>query len=289
MSDDSLVHAACDLCGCDEHKVLFRKKDTTSYWLAKCAEDKSLDPATEFPIVECARCRHVYVTPRLSPEVNADIYARFWQSYEPQGLREDEFAVYLCRQLAKLTHFGKLLDFGCGWGHYVQAAQTVGWDAVGFEVDPKKIQFARDHGLNAVHGELLDRVFKPETFDAVIAQQVFEHLYNPVSYLKEIQRILKPGGVLFVSVPNYGSVVARMEGPNWEMVSPVAHVRYFTGRGLKRFLSEHGFVVVPKCYLRRFKSNLLKNLLYQGLTAVENVFDIYPHALSLYARKISPI
>jgi SAM-dependent methyltransferase len=279
-------HAPCDLCGCAEHKVLFRKKDTTSYWLAKCAEDKSLDPETEFPIVECARCRHVFVSPRLSPAVNADIYARFWRKYEPETVPEDEFALYLCRQLAALTHRGKLLDFGCGWGHYLNAAQKVGWDAIGIEVDPAKVAFARRHGLNAVEGELIDHTFPDETFDAVIAQQVFEHLYDPVSYVKEIKRILKPGGVFFCSVPNYGSLTARIEGPKWDMVSPVGHVRYFTGSRLARFLSDHGFAVLPKRYLTRFQGHALKDLVYQALVACENTFHVYPHtSLSLYARK----
>ncbi len=287
MTDNPLVSVACDLCGCDRNKVLFRKKDTTSYWLAKCAEDKSLDPNTEFPIVECARCGHVYVTPRLSPALIADIYARFWQSHKPKTLPKDEFAYYLCRHLAKLGHYGKLLDFGCGWGQYLAAAQAVGWDAVGIEVDPEKIAFARSQGLNAVQGELLDRTFDSETFDAVIAQQVFEHLYDPVSYMEEIKRILKPGGIVFVSVPNYGSIRAKLAGANWDMVSPVAHVRYFTGSILKRLLVDHGFEVLSKRYVRRFEDSLLKDVAYQASVACENAFQVYPRsALSLYACKV---
>ena len=163
----------------------------------------------------------------------------------------------------------------------------IGWDAVELrEVDPEKIAFVKVHGLNAVQGELLDRIFERETFDAVIAQQVFEHLYDPVSYVEEIRRILKPGGVFFVSVPNYGSIVARIAGPKWDMVGPVGHVRYFTGSRLTRFLSDHGFAVLPKRYVTRFKGSALKNLVYQGLVACENTFHVYPHKLSLYTRKI---
>jgi SAM-dependent methyltransferase len=228
----------------------------------------------------------VFVTPRLSPELIADIYARFWRSYKPQALPQDPFAYHLCRHLAKFSEFGKLLDFGCGWGQYLGAAKAVGWDAIGIEIDPEKIEFARSQGLNAVQGELLDGIFDSETFDAVIAQQVFEHLYDPVSYIEEIRRVLKPGGVLFVSVPNYGSVLARFAGANWDMVSPVAHVRYFTSGTLKQLLSDHGFEVLSKRYVRRFENNLLKDMAYQASVVFENVFQIYPRtALSLYACK----
>ena len=279
-------YVACDLCGCADHRVLFRTKDTTSYWLAKCSEDTSLDPDTECPIVECVQCRHVFVTPRLKLEIITDIYARFWQKYRPQSLTHDEFALYLCRQLAALTPRGKLLDFGCGWGHYLQAAQVIGWDAVGLEVDPEKIAFVKVHGLNAVQGELLDRIFERETFDAVIAQQVFEHLYDPVSYVEEVLADLETRRRVLCQCTELWQHRGENRGPKWDMVGPVGHVRYFTGSRLTRFLSDHGFAVLPKRYVTRFKGSALKNLVYQGLVACENTFHVYPHKLSLYTRKI---
>jgi SAM-dependent methyltransferase len=283
--EKAFERASCDLCGCSDQTLLFTKKDTTSYWRAKCAEDASIDVETEFPVVRCKRCNHVYVSPRLKPEVNADIYARFWSSYEPEELLHDDFAVYLCRQLAGMTRLGRLLDFGCGWGNFLSAARETGWDAVGIEVDPAKIDFARKHGLNAVQGDLLAGTFPAGSFDAIIAQQVFEHLYQPAAYLEEIRRLLRPGGIVFIGVPNYGGLSAKLKGPDWDMISPVAHVRYFTARTMSRFLNQHGLVPVRKRYLRRFRHSILRELVYQSIVFVENEAGLYPHTLSMYARK----
>jgi SAM-dependent methyltransferase len=281
---EAFENANCDLCGGSRHTVLLRKKDTTSYWRAKCAED-GLDPDTEFPIVQCGDCRHVFVSPRLKQPIVADIYARFWKKYQPAELKADAFAIYLCRQLHALSGGGRLLDFGCGWGNYLAAARAVGFDAVGIEVDRAKIDFARAHGLTAVEGDLLDRSFADASFDAAIAQQVFEHLYDPVPYLEELRRVLKPGGVLFLSVPNYGGLAAKLQGPRWDMMSPVGHVRYFDRRTLGKFLVDHGFKLERKRYLRRFERGVVKNLAYQATVWLENELDVYPHSLALYARK----
>jgi SAM-dependent methyltransferase len=277
-------HANCDLCSGNRQTVLLRKKDTTSYWRAKCAED-GIDPDTQFPIVRCDDCGHVFVSPRLKPAIVADVYARFWKKYQPDSLRADSFALYLCRQLHALSGGGKLLDFGCGWGNYLAAARDVGFDGIGIEVDRAKVDFARSHGLTAIEGDLLDRAFPDASFDAAIAQQVFEHLYDPAPYLEELRRVLKPGGVLFLSVPNYGGLAAKLKGARWDMMSPVGHVRYFDRRTLGKFLADHGFVLERKRYLRRFDRGFVKNLVYQAVVLLENALDVYPHSLALYARK----
>jgi SAM-dependent methyltransferase len=285
MDDAMLEHVPCDLCGCSTHKVLFRKKDTTSYWRDKCIEDPHLDVETEFPIVQCGRCSHVYVNPRLRQEINSDIYARLWRTSEPAKLQTDDYSFYVCRQLAAMAGLGKLLDFGCGWGMYLAAARSVGWDAVGIEVDSAKIDFLSRHGLEAVQGDLLDRLFADSSFDAVIAQQVFEHLYDPLAYLEEIRRILKPGGILFISVPNYGGLKAKLRGASWHMISPIAHVRYFTSKTLSRCLTGHGFSIVRKRHLKRFSASPLQDAVYQALVFMQNSLGVYPHRLEIYGRK----
>jgi SAM-dependent methyltransferase len=286
MDESVLEYPACDLCACADFQILFTKKDTTSYWRAKCAEDVRLDPEMQFPLVRCTGCGHVFVRPRLKREINAEIYARFWRSHEPAKINHDAFATYLCRQLAELGQLGRLLDFGCGWGAHLAAARAVGWDALGIEVDSAKIAFVQKHALKAVRGDLIDGVFEASSFDAVIAQQVFEHLYDPARYLREIHRILKPGGMLFVGVPNYGGWQAKLYGVGWEIISPIGHIRYFTRRTLSWFLADHGFEIVRKRYIARFEDSRLKDLVYQGLVLAENQLNFYPHMLNLFARKL---
>ena len=231
----------CDICGGTRSKLEFRKRETRPWWIAKCDDDPRLDRDHSFAVVRCSDCNHVFVNPRLQREISDDIYARYWRSSEPDKVRASDYRRYVCRQLAALHPRGELLDFGCGWGAVLGVAAEEGWRATGIEVDERKVEFCREQGFTAFYGDLLDGRFPAETFDAAIAEQVFEHLYTPVAYMKEIHRILKPGGVLYAAVPNLGGVAATLRGEQWDLVHPVSHVRYFDRRSLADMADRCGF------------------------------------------------
>jgi SAM-dependent methyltransferase len=274
----------CDICGSTESQLLFRKRENRSWWIAKCADDARLDREHEFALVRCGGCRHVYVNPRLDPSINDDIYARYWRSPEPAKVGTSEYGGYVCRQLAAQRTPGELLDFGCGWGSVLSAARNAGWHATGIEVDERKVAFCREQGLEAVYGDLLAQPFPAAQFDAAIAEQVFEHLYRPVDYLRELHRVLKPGGVLYIAVPNFGSLEAKLKRARWDLVHPVSHVRYFDRASLANMGQQCGFDVLKPAYVPR-GTNTLANAVYAGKTFIERTFDYYPFGLALYFRK----
>jgi SAM-dependent methyltransferase len=283
---DSLLDTVpCDICGGRRSQVLFRKRETRTWWVAKCKDDGRLDREHEFSVVRCSDCRHVYVNPRLKRAINDDIYARYWRSFEPPKVRRSENGGYVCRQLAALHPRGRLLDFGSGWGAVLNEARRAGWRATGVEVDERKVAFCREQGLDAVYGDLLDQPFAPETFDAAIAEQVFEHLYAPVAYMKELQRVLRRGGVLYVAVPNFGGIAAKLKGAHWDLVHPVSHVRYFDRSSLANLAERCGFAVLRPPFVRR-GSSVLANAGYGAKTFVERNLRYYPFGLALYLRKL---
>lgn len=274
----------CDICGSSKSERLFTKRETRTWWIAKCADDDRLDREHEFAVVRCDGCRHVYVNPRLQRAINDDIYARYWRSLEPPKVKRSEYGAYVCRQLEALCGRGELLDFGCGWGAVLNEATQAGWRATGLEVDERKVAFCREQGLTAVFGDLLEHPFAPATFDAAIAEQVFEHLYSPVEYMRELNRVLKPGGVLYVAVPNFGGVAAKLKGPRWDLVHPVSHVRYFDRSSLADLGRRCGFEVQEPTYVPRGKG-ALANAVYAAKTFVERNLHYYPLGLALYLRK----
>jgi SAM-dependent methyltransferase len=274
----------CDICGGTRSRLEFRKSVTRPWWIAKCADDPRLDRDYAFAIVRCADCNHVFVNPRLQREISDDIYARYWRRNEPREVRRNEYRRYVCKQLSALHPRGELLDFGCGWGPVLDAASHEGWRATGIEVDERKVAFCREKGFNAIRGDLLDREFAAETFDAAIAEQVFEHLYTPVAYMKELHRVLKPGGVLYVAVPNLNSIEAKVKGARWDLVQPVSHVRYFDRRSLADMAQRCGFEILRPPYVRR-GANALARLSYAGKTFLERTLHYYPFGLALYLRK----
>ena len=136
---------------------------------------------------------------------------------------------------------GRVLDVGCGRGFLLDAFRRRGWDVEGTEMSAASSAHARDVLGIRVHLGLLEGLALPEgSFDAVTLWHVLEHVTTPVSLLSEIRRVLRPGGVLLVSVPNFGSPEARMTGPGWFHLDVPRHLVHFTPETLGASLRQAG-------------------------------------------------
>jgi SAM-dependent methyltransferase len=85
-------------------------------------------------------------------------------------------------------------------------------------------------------------------FDAVTLWDVLEHLHNPLASLRELRRIVRPGGALFVRLPNVSSYVARLCGRYWSGYDLPRHMTLFTPTTLRRALAQAGFEQVACSY-----------------------------------------
>jgi SAM-dependent methyltransferase len=150
---------------------------------------------------------------------------------------------------------GRLLDVGAGRGEGLRAACERGWQAVGLEPSSKFAQAARlTSGAEVVETPLEERPFPESSFDAVLLGAVLEHVFNPHILLAEIHRVLRPGGILWLDVPNeagaffvLGNIYHRARGRDWVVnlspTFPPYHVFGFTPRSLQRLLKNTGFRV----------------------------------------------
>ncbi len=100
----------------------------------------------------------------------------------------------------------RVLDVGCGSGVLLARMQSLGWQVEGVEVDPDGVKAARARGVPVRLGMLEKQGFPDNHFDAVHSAHVIEHVYDPLSLLRECHRILKPGGTLVILTPNIASI-----------------------------------------------------------------------------------
>jgi 2-polyprenyl-3-methyl-5-hydroxy-6-metoxy-1,4-benzoquinol methylase len=154
---------------------------------------------------------------------------------------------------------GRLLDVGCGSGHWLRFMREMGWQVEGLDFDERAIEVARQSKLAVRCGTLERQYFPGENYDAITLQHVIEHVPHPLGTLSECARLLKSDGKLIIATPNGASLSHRMFGANWRGLEPPRHLHVFSPASLRRMLEKAGFeniVVVPA---------IAKSVLYESL------------------------
>jgi SAM-dependent methyltransferase len=137
---------------------------------------------------------------------------------------------------------GQLLDVGCGTGKDLLRLQRSGWAVTGVEISPYAAALARARlGCEVVVGHFDEVVLEGRCFDVVRLSHVLEHLPSPRKSLEKVRRLLRPGGLLWLEVPNAASAERRWFGRHWYQWDLPRHLYHFTPATLGRLLREVGF------------------------------------------------
>ena len=191
-------------------------------------------------VVRCRKCRMIYTSPRVA-DVEETIESRgvLDRHFLPDVLRRKRMTANLqLGMLAKIAPGRRLFDFGAGEGVLVAEAIRLGWEAVGHDLNRGLVAAAnRRWDFNALHSGSLDdfALAKEGSFDAVVSNQVFEHLCRPVETGRKLVSMLRPGGVLYLDVPNVGQFRERWK--RGDTLDPTAHVNHFTPATLMKLMN----------------------------------------------------
>lgn len=196
-------------------------------------------------LVRCGRCGLVYAAlpdAAIEAENRAVFDSAATDVYEARQTALD--VAWFERIAARLTRGargGSVLDVGCGNGWLLAAFQSHGWSAEGVDFSSWAEPFARRHGYT-LHQTTLERAGLPENrFDVVTSTSTLEHIARPYEHVREILRVLKPGGRAYVAgMPNYGSLAVRLGLSAFAHNLPPRHVNYFTRASLQNLLAMPG-------------------------------------------------
>lgn len=210
----------------------------------------------ECEVWRCGRCGLIFPNPMPIPLGGpAQHYAMDADDYfqHHSVVTKGEVASKMLHQGEELTGGkGRLLDIGAGRGELLRAARLEGWEAIGIEPSASFADHTTRHsGLEIRRTPVEGCGFSPNSFDVVILAAVLEHLYNPNETIREIARILRPGGALYVDVPNerglyflMGNLYQKLRGRDWVVnIAPTFspfHVFGFGPRSLRALLAKHG-------------------------------------------------
>jgi 2-polyprenyl-3-methyl-5-hydroxy-6-metoxy-1,4-benzoquinol methylase len=139
---------------------------------------------------------------------------------------------------------GRLLDFGCGNGAFLERMHAQGWQVTGIDAaDPVVARVRPRVPWPVLAGSLPHAELRPASFDVVTMCQALEHVHDPLRVLHEAGRLLVAGGTLLVAVPNIESLPFRWFGNAWIGLDLPRHLTHFAPATLHRMLHRAGFRV----------------------------------------------
>lgn len=198
----------------------------------------------------CPSCGLEFMHPQPTPEEISALYDRSY--YDSWGLDGSEDATERMKhatfhnKLDSIDEFmpgkGRILDIGCATGFFLDAARQRGWDTYGVELSEYSSGIAR-HKIGTeriITGRVEEAAFKDATFDAIVMTDVIEHVCDVRSFLDEVTRILKPGGVISITTPNPAALSCRLLGKNWPHYK-LEHLMYYTPEALELLLAPLGY------------------------------------------------
>ena len=246
---------ACPACGGAERELLYGGLSDQVFAIA----------GGEWSLQRCSACSSAFLDPRAAEHALGRLYAGEYYTHvapvEPGEPVESQRATELVHRArwfldprfrfahARLTRHlrlpragGRLLDVGCGSGHFVAGACALGWDASGIDTDAVAVAAGRSAGL-PLSTTTLEEIAQtqPGSVDVVTMEHVLEHVPDPASFLRAARRVLRPSGTLWLATPNIDAAGHTRFGRAWKHLDPPRHLVIFSSAALEDQLRRAGF------------------------------------------------
>ena len=260
-------------------------------------------PERTWQILRCRRCGFGWTDPQLSPEEIASHYPAAYLGDTRKTLND-----FLSGQLSRSRSWrgerekirlvesyvprGKILDVGCGDAKFLWALDPRSWERSGVDFSRATVDLVRSHiaALHLVAGDIFSGEFSPGSFNVITFWHSLEHLPSPEKVLERAAALLRPGGWIFVSLPNLDSLQARRFRQRWYGFDDVPrHLFHFSTRSLDRLLVESGFEIrrhLP--FSRLVNYHTLKHSLLHRCEACRGGRVLY-YALKPFALALFPL
>lgn len=226
----------CPVCGSNKAKLLF-EKDWFYYW-------------------RCRNCSMVYMNPRMNlaathsfynSDVNKIYNETKFDEVSPSTEMDDQINYGNLKLLEQIAgkEKGTLLEIGSAKGYFLIKAKEAGYDVFGLELNQPNYEYSRKIlGDCIMDIDLFDVKFEDGKFDVVYMRDVIEHIASPLEFLKEINRITKPGGLIFLETHNIDSWINRSARENHTVIFGFEHPNHWSPKTLSLALQKTGYQVI---------------------------------------------
>jgi 2-polyprenyl-3-methyl-5-hydroxy-6-metoxy-1,4-benzoquinol methylase len=199
----------------------------------------------------CSKCEMFYVSPILNKKISHKIHQQqksFNKVYDnPIQIKMDNkkflYGLNIIENFSIKKNKKKLLDIGCGMGGFIKIAKKKNWSAEGIEFNEYSSKKLKEKGYK-IYNDYIEKLDLQRNYDCVSMWNLFEHLPNPTSMLKNIHKILLPKGVVFMLVPNINGLVNTILRDKAVAFAGYTHLNFFNIKTLTSLLKKNGFSVL---------------------------------------------
>ncbi len=161
---------------------------------------------SELAYVQCQGCQLIYKSEQV-PGLGVGYEEQYFKFNRAKYLARWAHRVRKCRRqvlacLEYAPHARTLLDVGCSAGYVLEAARSEGLTPTGLDLSQYAVNLCQERGYAAVRGSLSEMPLPDASFDIVTLKHTLEHVEDPLAALREVHRVLRPGGVAFIVVPD---------------------------------------------------------------------------------------
>lgn len=208
-----------------------------------------------FTFSKCNACSMVYLNPRLTERATYDFYNSEWNELYNEAkfdavststAIDDEINRSNLELIvnAKGSARGDLLEIGFASGVFLRAAKAAGFAVHGIELNQRNYERVRTELGPTMHDvDLFEAKLPDRAFDVIYMRDVFEHVPKPKPMLHELNRIAKPGGLLYIEVPNIEGLIYKVVKERHVCVFGFEHLNYWSPSTLEKILDLTGFRV----------------------------------------------
>ena len=199
---------------------------------------------------KCQMCGLVLQNPQ---PVFKDISNRYDKEYFDYEIKNEE--AFFSLMFMALSDIGfdsldfsglpkKILDIGCATGKFLYEFKNKGWDVAGIEICKEAAEYGNNHRNVSIYNCTLEKAAFPEkSFSVIHASHLIEHLNDPVSFLKEVYRILHDKGFFIIVTPNIDSFQNFIFKSGWRSAIP-DHLFLYSLKTLEKICSNNGFTII---------------------------------------------
>ncbi|GGZ20319.1 methyltransferase [Echinicola pacifica] len=238
-----------------------------------------------FIICKCDECNFLFTNPRPSVDEIGKYYKS--QNYISHTNKANNMVNRVYKQVRKITLKQKLnwvigytktkgkrlLDYGCGTGHFPAYAQSKGWDTVGIEPNADAAKLAsQDFGIKVYNN--LAAIDKEKKFDAITLFHVLEHIHELDHTIHLLLSKLKSRGILLLAVPNHDSHDAAVYKENWAAYDVPRHLYHFNQESMARLAEKYNMKIVdtkPMIFDSYYVSLLSSEIIYNKKNIIESI------------------